>query len=284
MEYSIKNDLIIIRKYFGLSQQGLADLIGVERVRIARVESGKSYPRDDFLNKIYSFCYRKGLRLNLQKELFYKDDLEDGHILLTHASKSEIIGNLSVNKGRENNDFGHGFYCGDSYDKSIAFVYRFQNSSVYFLDFDPKGLKETRFNVDIRWMIAIAYFRGKLNEYGNHPLIESVVSEVRNADFVVAPIADNRMFQIIDTFINGEITDEQCEHCLAATNLGMQYVFLNEKALKRVNLLERCYISSAERETCQSEQEDLQRTGNDKSKLARIQYKGKGKYLGEILS
>jgi len=31
------------------------------------------------------------------------------------------------------------------------------------------------------------------------------------------------MFEIIDSFIEGEITDVQCQHCLSATNLGKQY-------------------------------------------------------------
>lgn len=40
------------------------------------------------------------------------------------------------------------------------------------------------------------------------------------------------MFRIIDSFIEGEITDEQCIHCLAATNLGLQYVFKTKKCLE----------------------------------------------------
>lgn len=283
MDYNIKRDLVVIRKYFNLSQQQLADLLAVPRLRVARIESGQSYPREEFLEKVYSFCYKKGLRFNLQKELFYRDDLEKGHILLTHASKSEIIGDLSVSAGRANNDFGHGFYCGDSYENSVSFVCRFPKSSVYFLDFDNHDLKGLKFEVDTKWMIAIAYFRGKLEEYKDHHLIQEIVSEVLNSDFVIAPIADNRMFQIIDTFINGEITDEQCKHCLAATNLGMQYVFLTQKSLDGLSLLERCYVSEVEREACKLEQEDFQRIGNDKSRLARIQYKNKGKYIQEIL-
>ena len=36
-------------------------------------------------------------------------------------------------------------------------------------------------------------------------------------------------FEIIDRFIDGEITDVQCQHCLSATNLGKQYVFIGIK-------------------------------------------------------
>ena len=63
--------------------------------------------------------------------------------------------------------------------------------------------------------------------YKNHPTIKTLIEQSKDCDYIIAPIADNRMFQIINAFIDGEITDEQCKHCLAATNLGMQYIFIS---------------------------------------------------------
>ena len=94
-------------------------------------------------------------------------------------------------------------------------------------------------------MLTIAYYRGNLDEYKEHPVVQELINEAKNCDYIVAPIADNRMFQIINSFIVGEITDEQCKHCLAATNLGNQYVFTSGKAARRLKILERSYISSS---------------------------------------
>ena len=91
------------------------------------------------------------------------------------------------------------------------------------------------------------------------------------------------MFQIINSFISGEITDEQCKHCLAATNLGKQYVFASEKSVKKIKILERSYISSNEREYLKTRRSEESKLGEDKVKLARIQYRGKGLYIDEIL-
>ena len=71
-------------------------------------------------------------------------------------------------------------------------------------------------------MMTIAYYRGTLGSYENHPLIRKLVNDVEGNDYIIAPIADNRMYQIINSFIEGEITDQQCMHCLASTNLGKQ--------------------------------------------------------------
>src|SRR5574344_1343528 len=278
MNYKIQSDIKLIREFFNLSQVELASLLNMDKFLISRSEFGYSYPKEEVMEKIYSYPFINGLKLNSQKEMLYKDDIEEKHILLTHAAKNEIDGKISPFKGKANNDFGKGFYCGDSYDKSISFVCRYSSPSIYFIDFNPHGLKSIEFKVDTKWMLTIAYFRGRLDNYKENEYIKKIIKSFEGIDYIVAPIADNRMFQIIDTFIDGEITDEQCKHCLAAINLGLQYVFLTEKALLNINILERCYVSAPEREYYQKEQVKFQNMGNNKSKLARLQYKGKGKY------
>ncbi len=283
MNYKIKEDILLIREFYQLTQEELANLIGVDKITISRTENSETYPREEMLDKVYNYCFEKGLKLNIQKEMMYKDDLISNHILLSHASKSGIDGKISIDKGRINNDFGKRFYCGDSYEKSISFVCRFPSSCVYFIDFNPEKLKGIRFEVSTQWMLAIAYFRGRLEQYKDSKIIKEIICQISEADYIVAPIADNRMFQIIDTFIDGEITDEQCKHCLAATNLGMQYVFLTQKAINQICILERCFVSSKEKEYYQKEQIKFQKDGENKSKLARINYRGKGRYIEEIL-
>ena len=204
-------------------------------------------------------------------------------ILLFHGAKSTIIGNIDVNKGRKNNDFGQGFYCGESYEQSASFVENFENSSVYYFSFDITGLRSLKYSVDRDWMLTIAYFRGTLNEYKDSIVIKKLISKLDYVDYVVAPIADNKMFRIIDSFINGEITDEQCKHCLAATNLGFQYVLLNDNAISRLKMLECCYLSNEERNHYRKIKLEDNKISDDKVKLARIQYRGKGLYIDEIL-
>ncbi len=189
----------------------------------------------------------------------------------------------NINKGRKNNDFGQGFYCGESYEQSASFVENFENSSVYYFSLDVTGLRSLKYTVDRDWMLTIAYFRGTLNEYKDSIVIKNLISRLEGVDYVVAPIADNKMFRIIDSFINGEITDQQCKHCLAATNLGFQYVLLNDNAISRLKTLECCYLSNEERNHYRKIKLEDNKISDDKVKLARIQYRGKGLYIDEIL-
>lgn len=283
MNYNFSEDLKSIREILGLSQSELAEQIGVEQVTISRNELGKTQASLPFLESVYSYAFDKKVKINKLKEMLWRDDLGSNRKVLFHGAKSEIDGEISVYYGRQNNDFGQGFYTGESYEQAISFVSGFDHSSVYYFSFDDKNLKCKKYEVNQDWMMTIAYYRGTLDEYKNHPKIQSLVQESRDCDYIIAPIADNRMFQIINSFIAGELTDEQCKHCLAATNLGMQYVFISEKAVSQVKMIERCYISNSEREYFKNIRLEESKLGDDKVRLAKRQYRGQGRYIDEIL-
>lgn len=283
MNYNFREDLIAIREILGLTQEELAEQLDVEKKTILRTEGGQTEPTLKLLDHIYTYAFEKKIKINKLKELFWLDNLKSNHKLLYHGSKSKIEGELSVRIGRVNNDFGQGFYAGESYEQAISFVSGFEKPSVYYLDFDEQNLKYKKYEVNQEWMMTIAYYRDVLEEYEDHPIVKSLIEESRNCDYIIAPIADNRMFQIINSFIAGEITDEQCKHCLAATHLGFQYVFISDKAIKQVKLIERCYISNNEKEYYKNIRTEDTKLGDDKVKLAKRQYRGKGKYIDEIL-
>lgn len=282
MDYNISEDMKIVRELLNITQEELADAIEVETLTIKRIENGITKTSKRTLDLFYDFAYKKKIYLNKIKKMFYKEELTN-EILLFHGAKSAIAGDINISKSRKNNDFGQGFYCGESYEQSASFVENFENSSVYYFSFNTSNLKCMKYDVNREWMLTIAYFRETLNKYKDSYDIKKLISKLDNIDYVIAPIADNKMFRIIDSFINGEITDEQCKHCLAATNLGYQYVLLNDKAISNLKMLERCYLSNEERNNYKRIKIEDNKISEDKVKLARIQYRGKGLYIDEIL-
>ena len=282
MDYRIAEDINIIQETLGMPLDELARSINVPRLTLSRIKKREFCPSVDMLNRIYDFAYKKGLKLNRVKSQFYQEE-SGAQKVVFHGAKTFIEGKISVEKSRERNDFGRGFYCGESCAQAISFIARFPQSCLYVFSFDDRDLRKTEFYVDEEWMLAIAYHRGKLEAYKDHPKIQSIVRRIAESDYLCAPIADNRMFQIIDQFTDGLITDEQCKHCLSATDLGKQYVFLTEKATERLSVLERCFV-------CELEKQDHQRIrqaeiddGDNKVKMALAKYKREGKYIEEIL-
>ncbi len=283
MDYNFSDDLKAIREILGITQTEFAARLGVQQVTLSRNERGKTGPSEKLLEQVYDFAFQNNIKLGRLKEMLWLENLQPRHKLLFHGAKNGIEGSINVSRSRTNNDFGQGFYTGENYDQAISFVSGFARSSVYYLDFEESNLKCKKYEVDQEWMLTIAYYRGTMEAYRNHPLVCKLIKDVEDCDYIIAPIADNRMFQIINSFIDGEITDEQCKHCLAATNLGNQYVFTTDRSVKKLRILERAYISSKERDYYKGIRSEKTKLGDDKVKLARLQYRGKGHYIDEIL-
>lgn len=203
--------------------------------------------------------------------------------MLFHGAKESLNGPVRRDASRANNDFGKGFYMGESFRQAALFVSKFDNSCVYYIRFDTDGLNGLTYTVDTEWMMTVAYFRGKLKGRTGGGIEKSIRAKTNNADYIVAPIADNRMYQIIDSFVDGEITDEQCRHALAATDLGLQYVLKSESAVQSAELLERCYLCSGEKTAFAGAGRRDLKLAEDKVKAARIKYRGKGKYIDELI-
>lgn len=282
--FHVTDDIEIIKELLDISCAEFAESIGVSAETVSRWLSSEQNISDDNIKAIYDFAFDEKIRLNKIKEQLFKEECKDANrIVLFHGAKNSIDGNLSLGKSKGTNDFGNGFYCGESMEQSAMFVSGYPNSSLYIVEFCNTGLRRTQFFVDRDWMLAIAFFRGRLGEYGEHPIIRSILSKVEEADYIIAPIADNRMFEIIDNFIDGEITDVQCQHCLSATDLGNQYVFKTERALKQVTIKRHCFLCDKEKAFYLKSKKEESKTGNDKVKIARKQYRGQGSYIEDIL-
>ena len=132
-------------------------------------------------------------------------------------------------------------------------------------------------------MFAIAYYRGWIDEYQDHPIIKSIKDKVENADIIIAPIADNKMFDLIDEFVSGMTTDLQCVKALSATNLGFQYIAKSEKAINQLKILSEMFLCEEEKKGYVNKRLDANKVGLDKVQIARIEYKNKGKYIKELL-
>ena len=141
MDYNFSKDLLAIREILGITQKELASHINVQQVTISRSELGETRPSASLLEKVYGYAFDKKVNLGKLKEMLWLENIKPDHKLLFHGAKSIIEGDLSVRKGRVNNDFGQGFYTGESFEQAISFISGFDKSCVYFIDFDPSGLK-----------------------------------------------------------------------------------------------------------------------------------------------
>ena len=283
--FPLAEDIGLVQAILGTSSKVLEDETGISRMTLGRWAENPAQASVSKLESFYSFVFGKGIALNMiHAQLFMEESRKEGLVPLFHGSKQGISGPLSLDHSSAKSDFGVGLYCGEAYQQAAMFVARYPQGIPYFLGFDPTGLSVKRFEVTNEWMLAVAFFRRRLDAYLDHPLVRTINQSVQEADYIIAPIADNRMFQVIDSFIDGEITDTQCEHSLSATDLGFQYVLRSDAALQSVQSLQPHYLCKGERERLLEQNDQRTQQGIDKAKVARRQYRGQGSYIEELLS
>jgi transcriptional regulator with XRE-family HTH domain len=281
---NIANEIKMIRELLGLSQQELADELEVSFQTVNRWETSSNEIEQRNIDKLYEYAYNKGIQINKIKEMFLIDENNyDDNVLLFHGAKKKFSLPVDLSHSKDQNDFGRGFYLGENLEQASTYISNSDYPYVYSFCIDCKGVKIERFSVSKDWMIAIAYFRGWLNEYSECTLIKEIITRVNNADLVIAPIADNRMFDILSEFVDGSITDLQCQHALAATNLGFQYVLKSEKAISKLVYISDLYLCKSEKKDILNKRLEMHNLTAGKVRMARIEYKGKGNYIEEIL-
>ncbi len=276
LNYNIKEDLKFLEDLEKRTNFELSVLINVSRISLDNIDDSKKQDYD-LLEKIYSYIYKLGYRLNKVKAEFL---LENYPVVLFHGSKNGLK-EIDENGSRENCDFGNGFYAGENYNQALSFISNKNQSSIYSFICNLDGLKIKRFETSLEWMLAICYYRNTLSEYKDSEIIKKIRNEVESSDLIIAPIADNRMFYIMTLFSDGMISAECALHSLSASSLGLQYVFKTKKAIDRLVPIEKYFVSSAEKEDNKKQLIERSLEIDTKLKLAQRKYNN-GIFIEEV--
>lgn len=280
----INKELKVIRELLSLTQKELSSAIEVSLDTISRWENEKTKIEDKNIELVYNFALEKGINFNkIYEQIFFEDCERRKEKLLFHGAKEVLKLPIDLKYSKSNNDFGIGFYLGENFEQASTYIANSKSKYVYAFALKLNNLKIEKFNVNTEWMLAIAYFRGWIYEYRQNSIINNIINKVLNADVIIAPIADNRMFDLISEFIDGVITNEQCEHALASTNLGSQYVIKTKKGLENLKFIKQCYLTNKEKEEYKNKRLENNNINLGKVKVARIEYRGKGQYIDELL-
>ena len=239
-------------------------------------------PSQTVLNKSYSYIYKLGIRLNKIKTELFEETKNKNDLILYHGSKLGID-ELKKDGSRSDCDFGSGFYLTTSLDSATSFVNSYVNSSVYAFSIDLTDLNVYTFECDLDWMLLISLYRNKINQYKEHELITRILKKIENADVIVGPIADNKMFEVLSQFSSGKITTVEAIHALSASRLGKQYVIKSEKALNELVFLDRLYLCDEEKHKSLIESKEQELLIQTKLDYAKRNFRGKGFYIDEVL-
>ncbi len=282
MNYDFANDIRRMREFHDLSTDDFASKSLVSRTDITRLEAGQVEIQKKTLDNIYSYSYNQGLNLNKEKARFLTEDKKDS-IVLFHGAKGDIVGDIDARHSSISNDFGSGFYLGETLPQAATWVAGVSESSVYCFYFKPEpDMKELVFPVSREWMYAILYYRHAFHRKKVPEEVANIVKRVEEADYIIAPIADNKMYEILNQFIRGNITDEACLHALSMTDLGNQYVLKSDKAIRSLEFRDRFYLCEPEKRDYLMQKEKDALDAVNKVKMSLIEYRRKGAFIDEL--
>jgi hypothetical protein len=276
-EYKVKEDIGFIIEAEKINKSDLAEETKISRTTLDSIEK-KGTTSNEVCEKLYSYIYENNYRINSVKEELLN---EKYGTVLFHGSKKGLS-EVTVTGSRDHCDFGNGFYLGETYNQALSFVCEYDKSSIYSFKYSLDGLKVVTFDCSLEWMLAICYYRGTLKEYNQNKMVMDIVKKIEDADVVIAPIADNKMFYIMAQFTDGEINADVALHSLSASKLGCQYIFKTDKALKKLEPIEKYYLCIPEREDCKVALQERSYEIDTKLKLAKREFKT-GLYIEELL-
>ena len=278
LNYNIVKDIEFFLESEKINLDDLSVLTSISRTTLNEVVK-VNYTIDNVYEKFYSCVYKANYRLNSVKEDLLKETTKE--VVLFHGSKYGL-NNISLESARSNCDFGKGFYLGETYDQALSFVCENPKSSVYSFTCDLSDLKIKKYDCVLEWMIAICYYRGTIKDYQNANIVKKIIKEIEEADLIIAPIADNRMFYIMSLFAEGDINADVALHSLSASKLGLQYIFKTEKALQKLKAKEKYYLCKEEKKDCHDKLNSRSLEIDTKLKMSRREFRD-GLFIEELL-
>ena len=159
---------------------------------------------------------------------------------LFHISKEGIVGNITP-CSRSNCDFGSGFYMGDEESDIFSFLdsKKFANRKFYDVSLNFNGLNIYHLTF-CKWLIYVLYNRGFLSEYGieNCALIDSMMEFYDSYDLIIGAIADDSIYEAMDLFADGLVSDTFVYRVFTEIRLCKQIVAISVKACSNLKVTE----------------------------------------------
>lgn len=212
------------------------------------------------------------------------DQITSPDRILYHGSRGGIIGPIKP-RSRPGTDFGEGFYMGTDPMQTKGLVANEPQPFSYALSVDFSHIAREQVLVLDRyeWIYTILHFRRTCRPF-NGSRIDDVMGELAEGfDFVMGPIADDRMNEAVRRFAANELTDEGLFACLASVRYGTQVVAKTEDACGRISVVAEQAMYEDEIDGILEYQRKQRLQARGVVTRLQAEYKGRGKYLSELL-
>ena len=271
-----------IRQSAGMNQEQFAKALGTTVLSINRWENGKTQPNKMAQTQLFEFCKKNNIDLFDYIAKQVKRDADDNRLIVYHGSKKGITGKIEP-ISRESCDFGKGFYLGTDSAQPLTLICDEDKPIIYTMKLDLTGLKVLKVEMNLEWAMLIAYYRGYMDEVKGSEIYKKYERLADGYDVILGYIANDRMYRVMKSFFEKEITDVALIHSLSALDLGRQYVCKTAKACNQLEIVDKRELTSLELAILRDKSIVRRQEGIDLTEEILLKYRREGKFFDEIL-
>ena len=176
-------------------------------------------------------------------------------IVIYHGSK-QIIKNPTLYGGKENNDYGYGFYCTKEIELAKEWACPDNNdgyANEYLLDLSNLvvlDLTDKKYNI-LNWIALLLQYRIPSNMNINDKqvreyIINNFSIDLNNVDVIIGYRADDSYFSFARDFVRNTITIAQLSEAMELGKLGLQVVLHSEKAFDQLTYIKHHIANNTE--------------------------------------
>ena len=271
-----------IRQSAKMNQEQFAKVLGTTSLSVNRWENGKTQPNKMAQTQLFEFCKINNIDMSdfITKQI--KREFDDDKLIVYHGSKKGLQGKIEP-ISRESCDFGKGFYLGSNPAQPLTLICDEDKPVLYTMKLNLTGLKVLKVEMNLEWAMLIAYYRGYMDEVKGSKIYKKYEKMVDGYDVILGYIANDRMYRVMKSFFEKEITEVALIHSLSALDLGYQYVCKTQKACDQLEIIDKKELTSLELAILRDKSIVRRKKGIELTEEILMKYRREGKYFDEIL-
>jgi hypothetical protein len=204
--------------------------------------------------------------------------------LIIYHGSDNIIDNPSHEGGRKFSDFGIGFYATTNIEMAKSWATRRKDKPAYVNKymFNVDGLNSLTFDLDIHWILFIAYNRGLILNKEIKDVLNKKYDDINKYDVIIGPTADDRMFDTLNLFFNNNITIDHCINALNSMDLDIQYNIRTKTGIDAIAFSSSMELDELDKVYYSNEVKAKRDIMNKKMTFIRQKFGKVGKYFDEL--
>lgn len=153
---------------------------------------------------------------------------------LYHGS-NKIISTPTYNGSRDKTDFGRGFYLTPNEAQARRWSIKGKDNIVNCYKLNMDNLNIYKFELGLEWLLFIIFNR-QVGDF-DFNILKDHFSYLNDKDIIIGPTADDRMYNTLEEFFDGDISFEKTLDILNCMSLSEQYLIKTQHGINNLKYI-----------------------------------------------